>query len=127
MSIMKYVKGRYLFIKGARGSGRSQAEARLAVKAALVAQQAKPQAREYIERVELNIRPNVPYVRYKWINTVGNVIGWYSEEELRALRAKYTELAQLPLAPGVADEILRMVAVIDDALGDDNKKGGARA
>lgn len=86
---------------------------------AWAAQQAKPQAREYIERVELNIRPDVPYVRYKWINTVGNVIGWYSEEELRALRAKYAELAQLPLAPGVAGEILRMVAVIDDALGDD--------
>lgn len=94
---------------------------------AWAAQQAKPQAREYIERVELNIRPDVPYVRYKWINTVGNVIGWYSEEELRALRAEYAELVQLPLAPGVADEILRMVAVIDDALSDDNKKGGARA
>lgn len=119
MSIMKFIKGRYLVVKGARGSGRSHAEAIQAAKAVLVAAQAKPQAREYIERVELNIRPNVPYVRYKWINTVGNVIGWYSEEELRALRAQYAELAQLPLAPGVAGEILRMVAVIDDALGDD--------
>lgn len=79
----------------------------------------KPQAREYIERVELNIRPNVPYVRYKWINTVGHVIGWYSEEELQSMRARLAATLEPPLAPGVADEIRRMVAVIDEALGDE--------
>lgn len=79
----------------------------------------KPQPREYIERVELDVGPNVHHVRYKWINTIGNVIGWYSAEELRAMRLRYIELAELPLAPGVADEIRRMVATIDDALGDE--------
>lgn len=87
--------------------------------AARAAQQAKPQAREYIERVEIDVGPNVQHVRYKWISATGTVIGWYSKEELRALRAKYDELAQLPLAPGVADEIRRAIVVIDEALGDE--------
>lgn len=113
MSIMKFIRGRYLVIKGARGGGRAHAEA------ARAAQQAKPQAREYIERVEVHVNPCTTVTRYKWVNVVGNVIGWYTEEQLREMRDRNVRLAQLPLAPGVADEILRMVAVIDDALGDD--------
>lgn len=113
MSIVKFIKGRYLVIKGVRGGGRAHAEAIRA------AQQAKPQAREYIERVEIDVGPNVRHVRYKWISATGTVIGWYSEEQLREMRVKYIESAELPLAPGVADEIRRVVATIDDALGDD--------
>lgn len=87
--------------------------------AARAAQQLKPRPREYIERVEIDVGPNVQHVRYKWISATGSVIGWYSKEELQAMRVKYIELAELPLAPGVADEIRRAVAVIDDALGDE--------
>ena len=83
------------------------------------AQQTKPQAREYIERVEIDVGPNVSHVRYKWISATGSVIGWYSKEELQAMRVKYIETAELPLAPGVADEIRRVVATIDDAMGDE--------
>ena len=110
MSIVKFIKGRYLVIKGTRGGGRAHAEA---VRAA---QQAKPQPREYIERVEVPLGPCTTVIRYKWINTVGNVVGWYNEEGLRTLRAKCDELAQLPLAPGVADEIRRAIAVIDEVV-----------
>lgn len=76
-------------------------------------------AQEHIERVEIDVGPNVQHVRYKWISATGTVIGWYSKEELQAMRVKYIESAELPLAPGVADEIRRVVASIDDALGDE--------
>ena len=85
---------------------------------AWAAKQAGPQAREYIERVVIDVKGN-GLVRYKWINTVGHVIGWYSEEELQSMRARLAATLEPPLAPGVADEIRRMVAVIDEALGDE--------
>lgn len=125
MGIVKFIKGRYLVVRGARGSGRSHAEAIQAAKAVLVAAQAKPQAQEYIERVEIDVSPNVSHVRYKWIGTTGNIIGWYSEEELRELRDRLAAAAGLPLAPGVAEEIMREVVLIDKALGDYDKKGGS--
>lgn len=127
MSILKYIKGRYLVIKGRRGSGRSQAEAIQTARAVLAAEQVKPQPREYIERIQANLGPCVTLTNYKWYSVTGEVIGWYTEEELRGLRARIAAAAELPLAPGVADEILRVVAMIDDALGDNNEKGGAQA
>lgn len=113
MSILKYIKGRYLVIKGCRGGGRAHAEAIRA------AQQTKPQPREYIERVEVLLSPCTTVIRYKWRSATGEVVGWYDEGGLRALRAKYAECAELSLAPGVADAIRRTVAVIDEALGDE--------
>lgn len=133
MSILKYIKGRYLVIKGCRGSGRSRAEALRAAAELMskpqaeVVLQAKPQPRDYIERVEVHLGPLTTVIRYKWINTVGEVVGWYTEEGLRALRADYGKILELPLAPGVPDEFRRAIAVIDEALGDNKKKGGARA
>ena len=117
-SIKEYVKGRYLVIKGAR-----------VAKAVLVAAQAKPQAREYIRRFEVRINPCTTVTRYKWYNAAGKVVGWYNaagkvvgwycEEDLRAMHARYTELLQLSLAPGVAEDIARRIATIEDVLPDE--------
>ena len=121
MSIMKSIRGRYLVIKGHRGCGRARAEAlRVAAKflfkpQAAVVIQAKPRAREYIERVEFDDY-GLRFVCYRWINTINNVVGWYSEKELRSMRARLAAALEPPLAPGVCDEIRRIVAMIDDAL-----------
>lgn len=85
------------------------------------------EGKEYIERIQANLSPCVTLTNYKWHSVTGEVIGWYTEEELRDLRARIAAAAELPLAPGVTDEIRRVVVMIDGALGDDNKKGGAQA
>ena len=100
---MKIFKSFYRLAKDLiKGAAQEFVEAAEAVQAD---EQAKPQPRDYIVPVEVRLGPCTTVIRYKWINTFGHVVGWYNEEGLRAL------------APGVADEIRRSVAVIDEVLG----------